>query len=252
MNAIVSFRKCTLSNWELVEKVNKLTDQMFTDRKIPSRNIPARPNDDYDLLVGELIVRFVELTKTDEGDSVKGDVVGQAVEAKPTVIFIKKESFKITTPDKSTRDVTGQSVSLSGYEGLDLFVHREGGKKGDFVLTEKRTGLEIGRGNTAKEAVDKAIYTLKWQQSYNKEYPSIYNQLNGHINGSSKYENIPIPEISNSEKIKILEEKIKEQQEERADEIKNASRFFSTANTDFQQKFIKRIEERIAELKNDK
>ena len=34
--------------------------QVDADGKIPSRNIPGLPNDDYDLLVGELIIRFHE------------------------------------------------------------------------------------------------------------------------------------------------------------------------------------------------
>jgi hypothetical protein len=64
MNTIVNFRKCTLTDQELLEKVDKLTDKMYTPPcKIPSRNIPARPNDDYDLLIGELILRFAEKIK---------------------------------------------------------------------------------------------------------------------------------------------------------------------------------------------
>ena len=59
MNAIVNFRLCTLTDKELIEKVDKLTDQMYsTDHKVPMRHIPARPDGDYDLLVGELLVRF--------------------------------------------------------------------------------------------------------------------------------------------------------------------------------------------------
>lgn len=61
MNALVDFRLCTLSDQELLEKVDKLTDQMFQEQKLPSKHIPARPNDDYDLLVGELIKRFYTL-----------------------------------------------------------------------------------------------------------------------------------------------------------------------------------------------
>lgn len=57
MNAIVSFRKCTLSDAELIEKIDKLTDKMYQNGKIPDRQIPARPDEDYDLLVGELIYR---------------------------------------------------------------------------------------------------------------------------------------------------------------------------------------------------
>ena len=61
MNAIVTFRLCTLTNEELLEKVNEAIDKLYTHGKLPSRNIPARPNADFDLLVGEMLVRFNEL-----------------------------------------------------------------------------------------------------------------------------------------------------------------------------------------------
>ena len=60
MNAIVSFRLCTLSDEDLVKKIDEMTDEMYDTLKIPSRNIPARPDGDYDLLVGELCARFME------------------------------------------------------------------------------------------------------------------------------------------------------------------------------------------------
>ena len=60
MNAITSFRLCTLSNEELINRVDKMTDEMYQTGKIPSRNIPARPDQDYDLLIGELLVRCKE------------------------------------------------------------------------------------------------------------------------------------------------------------------------------------------------
>jgi hypothetical protein len=60
MNAIASFRKCKLSTPELLEKVDKLTDEMFKKQEVPTRHIPARPDDDYDLLIGELILRVNE------------------------------------------------------------------------------------------------------------------------------------------------------------------------------------------------
>jgi len=63
MNTIATFRKCTLTNEELLKAVDKGTDKMYQDGKIPSRCIPARPNEDYDLLVGELILRFEEIIK---------------------------------------------------------------------------------------------------------------------------------------------------------------------------------------------
>lgn len=60
MNAICSFRKCTLSDEELLKKVDELTDNIYKDGKIPTRHVPARPNSDFDLLVGELVLRFKE------------------------------------------------------------------------------------------------------------------------------------------------------------------------------------------------
>ena len=63
MNGIVQFRKCTLTDQELIDAVDKMTDEMYKDGKIPMRHIPARPDKDYDLLIGEMIVRFYELLK---------------------------------------------------------------------------------------------------------------------------------------------------------------------------------------------
>ncbi|NDV93471.1 hypothetical protein D0T84_00875 [Dysgonomonas sp. 521] len=65
MNSIVSFRLCKLSDEELLEKVDKMTDEMFQKREIPTRHIPAKPDSDYDLLVGELVMRFNERIKKD-------------------------------------------------------------------------------------------------------------------------------------------------------------------------------------------
>jgi hypothetical protein len=63
MNAIVSFRLCTLTDEELIQEIDKQTDKIFVEQKIPNRNIPAQPNKDYDLLVGELILRFKDNRK---------------------------------------------------------------------------------------------------------------------------------------------------------------------------------------------
>jgi len=61
MNSIVSFRLCTLSDIELIKKVDKHVDNIYTTGKIPSRNIPARPEEDFDLLVGELLLRYKKI-----------------------------------------------------------------------------------------------------------------------------------------------------------------------------------------------
>lgn len=48
---------------ELIKKVDEMTDEMYQTGKILYRHIPARPNGDYDLLVGELLIRFKENTQ---------------------------------------------------------------------------------------------------------------------------------------------------------------------------------------------
>lgn len=58
MNRLVSFGLCTLTDEELIEKVDSLTDEMYKTGQLHSRHIPARPNADYDLLIGELLIRF--------------------------------------------------------------------------------------------------------------------------------------------------------------------------------------------------
>lgn len=63
MNALVDFRLCTLSDEELLRKVDQLTDLMYRNNQIHPCHIPARPNEDYDLLVGELVKRFYDRIK---------------------------------------------------------------------------------------------------------------------------------------------------------------------------------------------
>jgi hypothetical protein len=69
MNGIVNFRLCTLSDLELIKKVDQLTDDLFGNENnqkrenVLIRHIPAQPNNDYDLLIGELILRFKEVKK---------------------------------------------------------------------------------------------------------------------------------------------------------------------------------------------
>lgn len=61
MNAITKFRLCTLTDDELLNAVDAATDQMYQTGRIPDRQIPARPDADFDLIVGELICRFIEV-----------------------------------------------------------------------------------------------------------------------------------------------------------------------------------------------
>lgn len=57
---LVNFRLCTLSDKQLAEKVSKRLIEMYETGNVPIRNIPARPNEDFDLLVGELIYRLLD------------------------------------------------------------------------------------------------------------------------------------------------------------------------------------------------
>lgn len=82
MNALTSFRLCKLSSHDLIEKIDKQTDEMFQNQQVPTRHIPARPDADYDLLVGELITRFGELEAFIK--SVENDLYGNLSEDEET------------------------------------------------------------------------------------------------------------------------------------------------------------------------
>jgi len=64
MNALVNFRLCTLTDEELVKAVDAQTDAL-AEKGAFTRHVPALPNDDYDLLVGELVFRFHERLEKD-------------------------------------------------------------------------------------------------------------------------------------------------------------------------------------------
>jgi len=56
---LVQFRKCTLTDQELAEKVADGLAKMYTPPvRVPDRPVPADPDNDFDLFVGELVYRF--------------------------------------------------------------------------------------------------------------------------------------------------------------------------------------------------
>lgn len=57
---LIQFRLCKLDDKELAARVAERLATMYKTGRLPSRNVPARPDDDFDLLVAELIVRFAE------------------------------------------------------------------------------------------------------------------------------------------------------------------------------------------------
>ena len=60
MNDIAKFRLCKLNDKELIERIDKIVDEIYQNGEIPTRHIPARPDHDFDLLIGELILRYDE------------------------------------------------------------------------------------------------------------------------------------------------------------------------------------------------
>ena len=68
MNNIAQFGLCKLSDEELIKRVDAGCDEMYKNRRIPDRHIPARPDDDFDLILGELLLRFSRLTEGKKGE----------------------------------------------------------------------------------------------------------------------------------------------------------------------------------------
>ena len=61
---LIQFRKCTLTDKDLAEAVAAALCKMYEQPvSVPTRHIPARPDEDFDLLVGEILVRFLEKTE---------------------------------------------------------------------------------------------------------------------------------------------------------------------------------------------
>lgn len=56
---LVNFRLCTLTDDELLSEIGQKLESLYCEGTI-KRHIPARPNEDFDLLIGELMVRFYE------------------------------------------------------------------------------------------------------------------------------------------------------------------------------------------------
>jgi len=87
MNSIAGFRFCNLSNEDLIKEIDRQCDEMFRTQKVPTRHIPARPDNDFDLLLGELLLRF------------KGKI---SIDPMAVVCIIKtKNNATIVTPNKN-------------------------------------------------------------------------------------------------------------------------------------------------------
>jgi len=61
---LVQFRECSLADRPLAEAVAAGLTKMYEEPvTVPSRHIPARPDEDFDLLVGEMVLRYLEKTE---------------------------------------------------------------------------------------------------------------------------------------------------------------------------------------------
>ena len=65
MNNLIGYNNCTLTDKELIELVDNHVDNMYKTGRIPRRHLPAKPNSDFDLVLGELLQRFNNLSSSD-------------------------------------------------------------------------------------------------------------------------------------------------------------------------------------------
>jgi hypothetical protein len=122
MNALVSFRLCTLSDVELMEAVDSKTDEMYQTGKIPDRQIPARPNKDYDLLVGELVQRFRALVNIEPTVQVSDTTPAQSESLTPATNLLSLRTDFLT--DCTEVDNEKIIVSSTPDEVFDWFVKK--------------------------------------------------------------------------------------------------------------------------------
>ena len=95
--------ECTLTNYELVEKVNTGISKLCqTGGKSFTMNVPARLNEDLDLLVSEMSRRFRDMCASQEATTSTSalpisDVVQQRELLLGLLRFERKNGFETTT-----------------------------------------------------------------------------------------------------------------------------------------------------------
>jgi len=57
--ALCNFGLCDLSDHELAARVSAGMEQVYESGKVPARRVPADPNSELDLLIGEMTRRFL-------------------------------------------------------------------------------------------------------------------------------------------------------------------------------------------------
>jgi hypothetical protein len=135
MNRIIGFRSCKLSNTELFDKVDKQTDEIFKNGNIPQLHVPARPNHDYDLLIGELLLRFLSMEKENEifkkdlntMTAVKRENATLLAEKIIAIQLLGSDGQKINalklTAEKSKQRITKLEKELEAFKTSLAFTH---------------------------------------------------------------------------------------------------------------------------------
>ena len=133
MNGLVSFRLCTLTDEELIKKIDQQTDDMFRSQKVPSRNIPARPNEDYDLLVGELMMRFNERVEPRTVNIVQ--LENKKIKVEKTDVFAGQDGVHIK----------GKILTANNIDNYDLYkIEKESTENKDvFKIKKEDEGFYI-------------------------------------------------------------------------------------------------------------
>lgn len=220
MNQITSFRLCKLSNEELLSEIDKQTDQMYINGKIPDRQIPARPDKDYDLLVGELLLRFKALDTT-IASSIEEAVGGEA--DKCMLDWLQS----IMTNDNEYCEVffaglrdfnTGEAQSFQIESNPERFPTDSGKNIRDAILkamaayNPKNITQYLNSPKSKKEAsiIDEFINSLPWNEKAKIGEYNLYDLIKSSIEyGSSQYKeavNQPISEEKKTAELSSLAE----------------------------------------------
>lgn len=103
---------CTLSNDDLIDKIDNELQKMCFTRRVPLMSIPAKPNEDFDLMIAELLVRYMAALETPKHETVE--------ELQQEIERLKGEN---------------ESLKCCGNCALDtgdgLFYNKDGGCRGD-------------------------------------------------------------------------------------------------------------------------
>ncbi len=211
----------------------------------------------------------VSQAKPDNGDMKEyGSVVEESDNDLPLPMKSRPKRVFQTREQSGVKEVKGVRTEIKEYPNLKLFSYENkdqqimeeyygGTPKPEVNIVEIKSGLSIGSGRTHTDAYNAARNALLWQQIFNKEYPSIYEQVDKHIekfgaslDGSEKYGMSEKYIPSDKEKISFLEGRIKAMEAEIESKNRSAIGIIGGANTDMEERNIKSIKSRISEIKS--